>query len=146
MEQHERNAAILANLLVQHDAVARVYYPGLRSHPGHETAKRQQKGFGGMLSFELNGGETAVRTFLQSLRFFSLAESLGGVESLVCHPPTMTHAAVAADALDRAGIRSNLIRLSVGIECSEDLVVDVLQALNAAQRSADYPVLTAVAE
>ena len=146
MEQHERNAHLLADLLVEHEAVDRVYYPGLRSHPGYEIARRQQQGFGGMLSFELAGGENAVRAFLGSLRFFSLAESLGGVESLVCHPPSMTHAAVEPDALDRAGIHNNLIRLSVGIECGEDLVVDVLQALNAASREAEYPRLTAIAE
>ena len=146
IEQHERNASLLADVLAQHEAVGRVYYPGLKSHPGHEVAHRQQKGFGGMLSFELAGGERAVKTFLNRLRFFSLAESLGGVESLVCHPPSMTHAAVDSNALSRAGIHSNLIRLSVGIECGEDLVVDVLQALNAAQRETDYPTLTAVAE
>ena len=88
-----------------------------------------------MLSFEIAGGEGAVKAFVESLRFFSLAESLGGVESLVCHPPSMTHAPVAEEALTQAGIHQNLIRLSVGIECSEDLVLDVLQALNAAQRA-----------
>ncbi len=146
MQQHEKNAGILATLLDEHDAVETVYYPGLRHHPGHEIAAQQQSGFGGMLSFEIAGGEAAVRAFVESLRFFSLAESLGGVESLVCHPPSMTHAPVAEEALTRAGIHQNLIRLSVGIECSEDLVLDVLQALNAAQRAAEYPALTAVAE
>lgn len=146
MQQHERNANILANLLNDHEAVERVYYPGLRSHPGHEIAAQQQKGFGGMVSFEIAGGETAVRTFVESLRFFSLAESLGGVESLVCHPPSMTHAPVSTEALAEAGIQQNLIRLSIGIECSDDLVVDVLQALNAAQRAAKYPTLSVVAE
>jgi cystathionine gamma-synthase len=146
MEQHEKNAGILAALLDEHDAVEKVYYPGLRNHPGHEIALQQQSGFGGMLSFEIAGGEGAVKAFVESLRFFSLAESLGGVESLVCHPPSMTHAPVAAEALTKAGIHQNLIRLSVGIECSEDLVLDVLQALNAAQRAEEYPVLTAVAE
>jgi cystathionine gamma-synthase len=99
-----------------------------------------------MLSFELSGGDDAVRTFLDNLRFFSLAESLGGVESLVCHPPSMTHAPICREALCKAGIRNNLIRLSVGIECSEDLVVDVLQALNAAHRESGYPPLSAVSE
>lgn len=99
-----------------------------------------------MISFEIAGGEAAVRAFVESLRFFSLAESLGGVESLVCHPQSMTHAPVCKEALKKAGIRPNLVRLSIGIECSEDLVVDVLQALNAAQRSAEYPELSAVAE
>ena len=99
-----------------------------------------------MVSFEIAGGEAAVKAFVESLRFFSLAESLGGVESLVCHPPTMTHAPVSEDALKEAGIHPNLIRLSVGVECSEDLVVDVLQALNAADRASEFPVLSAVAE
>jgi len=146
MQQHEKNAGILATLLDEHDAVEKVYYPGLRKHPGHEIALQQQSGFGGMLSFEIAGGEAAVKAFVESLRFFSLAESLGGVESLVCHPPSMTHAPVAEEVLTQAGIHQNLIRLSVGIECSEDLVLDVLQALNAAQRAAEYPALTAVAE
>ena len=146
MQQHEKNAGILAELLADHDAVERVYYPGLRSHPGHEIAAQQQSGFGGMVSFEIAGGEPAVAAFVDSLRFFSLAESLGGVESLVCHPPSMTHAPVSAEALSAAGIRPNLIRLSIGIECSEDLVVDVLQALNAAERASEYPALSAVPE
>jgi cystathionine gamma-synthase len=146
MQQHEKNANILAALLDEHAFVKRVYYPGLRSHPGHATAAQQQSGFGGMVSFELAGGEAAVRAFVENLRFFSLAESLGGVESLVCHPPTMTHAPVSEEALAKAGIRQNLVRLSVGVECSEDLVVDVLQALHAAERSTEYPLLSAVAE
>lgn len=146
MQQHEKNANILATVLDEHESVNRVYYPGLRSHPGHETAAQQQSGFGGMVSFELSGGEAAVQAFVESLRFFSLAESLGGVESLVCHPPSMTHAPVSEEALTKAGIQQNLVRLSVGVECSEDLVVDVLQALNAAERSAEYPALSAVAE
>ncbi len=146
MRQHEENANILARVLDDHEAVERVYYPGLRSHPGHEIAAQQQKGFGGMVSFEIAGGEAAVKVFVEKLRFFSLAESLGGVESLVCHPPSMTHAPVSEDALAEAGIRQNLVRLSVGLECSEDLVVDVLQALNAAHRVAKFPELSAVAE
>jgi cystathionine gamma-synthase len=146
MQQHERNAEILAQLLSDHDAVEAVYYPGLASHDGHAVAASQQSGFGGMLSFELAGGSAAVQAFLGSLRFFSLAESLGGVESLVCHPRSMTHAAVSDEALDEAGIRDSLIRLSVGIECSEDLVVDVLQALEVASRAVAAPVLSAVAE
>ena len=146
MEQHEKNANILAELLDEHEQVERVYYPGLPAHPGHRIAAKQQKGFGGMVSFEIGGGTEAVRAFVDSLRFFSLAESLGGVESLVCHPPSMTHAPVAEEALEEAGIRQNLIRLSVGLECSEDLVVDVLQALNAAAKATEYPPLSAVAE
>lgn len=146
MQQHEKNAGILADVLNDHDAVEHVYYPGLRSHPGHEIAAQQQQGFGGMLSFEIAGGKQAVKAFVENLRFFSLAESLGGVESLVCHPPSMTHAPVSEEALAEAGIRPNLVRLSIGIECSEDLVVDVLQALNAAQKSVQFPALSAVAE
>jgi cystathionine gamma-synthase len=146
MQQHEKNANILAALLDEHAAVEQVYYPGLPHHPGHDIAAQQQKGYGGMISFEIAGGEEAVRAFVESLRFFSLAESLGGVESLVCHPQSMTHAPVCKEALKKAGIRPNLVRLSIGIECSEDLVVDVLQALNAAQRSTKYPELSAVAE
>ena len=150
MKQHEQNANVLAQVLNEHDAVERVYYPGLRSHPGHAVACQQQSGFGGMVSFEIAGGEPAVRAFVATLKYFSLAESLGGVESLVCHPATMTHAAVSDEVLLEAGIGQNLIRLSVGLECSEDLVVDVLAALEAAgqaQASADeYPALTAVAQ
>ena len=95
---------------------------------------RQQRGFGGMLSFELRGDDQAVRIFLESLKYFSLAESLGGVESLVCHPASMTHAPVAAEALERAGIGRNLIRLSVGIESADDLIADLLNALANSQR------------
>ena len=146
MQQHEKNANVLAELLDEHDFVDKVYYPGLRSHPGHEIAAQQQSGFGGMVSFEIAGGEEAVKVFVENLRLFSLAESLGGVESLVCHPQTMTHAAVCNDTLNEAGIVSNLVRLSVGIECGEDLVIDILQALNAAERAAGFPALTAVAE
>lgn len=132
MRQHEENASLLAHALADHPAVERVYYPGLETHPGHALARSQQKGFGGMLSFELRGGERAVRTFVERLRLFSLAESLGGVESLVCHPPSMTHAAMDADALAHAGVRPNLIRLSAGIECGEDLLADLQAALAAA--------------
>lgn len=132
MRQHEESANLLANILDEHPAVERVYYPGLRSHPGHNIAARQQEGFGGMVSFELCGGTNAVRAFVEQLNFFSLAESLGGVESLVCHPASMTHAPVARDALAKAGIGENLVRLSIGLESAEDLVADVLDALDAA--------------
>ncbi|WP_028107830.1 cystathionine gamma-synthase [Ferrimonas futtsuensis] len=131
MRQHQENAEAVVALLESHPAVARVHYPGLASHPGHELAKRQQSGFGAMLSFELNGGEQQVRDFLAQLELFSLAESLGGVESLVAHPATMTHAAMAPEARRAAGIEDTLIRLSVGIEDSEDLVADLRQALEA---------------
>ena len=133
MRQHEETASRLARVLGEQDGVCRVYYPGLESHPGHDLARRQQSGFGGMISFELDGGEEAVRAFVDSLRYFSLAESLGGVESLVCHPPSMTHAPVSATALQEAGISQSLIRLSVGLEASEDLVDDVLRAMAVAR-------------
>lgn len=132
IREHEANATLLANVLAAHDSVRRVYYPGLADHPGHAIAKRQQRGFGGMLSFELEGDQSIVQTFVERLSLFSLAESLGGVESLVCHPPSMTHAAVAPDALEAAGVKPNLVRLSIGLERAEDLVTDVLNALEAA--------------
>ena len=132
MRQHEETAGILANVLNEHAGVERVYYPALASHPGHEIAARQQSGFGGMVSFEIQGGDSAVRAFVDNLQYFSLAESLGGVESLVCHPQSMTHAPVSEEALANAGIGQNLVRLSVGLESTEDLVADVLGALEAA--------------
>ncbi len=136
MRQHEESAERLASVLDGHAAVDRVYYPGLPNHPGHEIAVRQQQGFGGMISFEIDGDESAVRRFVDSLEYFSLAESLGGVESLVCHPPSMTHAAMCETALAEAGVHRNLIRLSVGLESTEDLVGDVVQALEAASSAA----------
>ena len=139
IKQHEESASRIAAVLEQHDLVDRVYYPGLESHPGHDIAKRQQRGFGGMVSFEVSGGEAAVRAFVDHLEFFSLAESLGGVESLVCHPPSMTHAPVSEAALADAGIRPNLLRLSIGLECSDDLVADLLAALEAARTSTSVP-------
>jgi len=136
IRQHEETANTLAIILDEQPGVKRVYYPGLESHPGHDIAARQQHGFGGMLSFEIDGGETAVRTFVERLELFSLAESLGGVESLVCHPPSMTHAPVSAEALAEAGISQSLIRLSIGLEATEDLVDDVRRALAAASNAA----------
>ena len=133
MRQHEETASLLADVLNRQRLVKRVYYPGLESHDGHDIAKRQQSGFGGMISFEIDGGETAVRAFIEQLQHFSLAESLGGVESLVCHPSTMTHAPVNEDALAEAGISQSLIRLSVGLEGAEDLIDDVVNALSAAE-------------
>lgn len=135
MRQHEENANLLANVLTEHVSVRKVNYPGLSSHPGHEIALRQQSGFGGMISFEIDGGETAVQAFVNSLQYFSLAESLGGVESLVCHPASMTHAPVCEGALEEAGISRSLIRLSVGLESAEDLIADVLAALVAADNA-----------
>jgi len=135
IKQHEESASLIANVLNDDHRVSRVYYPGLASHPGHEIAKRQQRGFGGMVSFEIDGDENAIRTFVESLQFFSLAESLGGVESLVCHPASMTHSPVNDEALATAGITKNLIRLSVGLESSEDLVADLIAALEKAELS-----------
>jgi len=143
IRQHQENAEILADLLQTHPAVRSVYYPGLKNHPGHDIATRQQKGFGGMLSFEIEGGEAAVRAFVENLQHFSLAESLGGVESLVCHPPTMTHAPMSDEALAEAGISQSLIRLSVGIEDSEDLCQDVRRALNIALTAGQITVMLA---
>jgi cystathionine gamma-synthase len=144
IRQHQETAGLVADVLNQHDLVDRVYYPGLESHPGHDIAKRQQRGFGGMLSFEIKGGSDEVRTFVESLQFFSLAESLGGVESLVCHPASMTHSPVCAEALAEAGIGQNLIRLSVGLESSEDLIADLLAALEAARSARRWMSVAAV--
>jgi cystathionine gamma-synthase len=126
---HEENAARVVERLVGHPAVARVYYPGLPGHPGHAIARRQQSGFGAMVSFELHGGEEAVRGFLDGLEYFTLAESLGGVESLVAHPATMTHVSMGEEARAAAGIGPGLLRLSVGIEEWEALAVDLNRAL-----------------
>ena len=133
LRTHQENAAALADLLDRHSAVTHVYYPGLASHPQHALAKRQQAGFGAMLSFELDGGEDAVRAFLDGLSCITLAESLGGVESLVAHPATMTHASMAPEARRRAGISDSLLRLSVGIEDLADLSRDLGGALARAE-------------
>ncbi len=133
---HQENSAVLAELLTGHAAVERVHYPGLADHPGHAIAARQQDGFGAMLSFDLSGGEAAVRAFVDGLSCFTLAESLGGVESLVAHPATMTHASMSAEAQARAGIGPGLLRLSVGIEHVDDLAADLRSALDRAARVA----------
>jgi len=126
---HQENTAALAALLNDHPAVSAVHYPGLPTHSGHALAARQQKGFGAMLSVELAGGLPAVRAFLDGLRCFTLAESLGGVESLVAHPATMTHAAMSPEVRVAAGIGDGLLRLSVGIEALDDLAADIGDAL-----------------
>jgi cystathionine gamma-synthase len=131
MAVHEHNAQAVAKMLHDHPAVDRVYYPGLQHHPGHEIAARQQDGFGAMVSFELRGGRKAIQSLVGGLRCFSLAESLGGVESLISHPATMTHASMDEDARHRAGIRDSLLRLSVGIESAEDLLLDLSSGLDA---------------
>ncbi|AKT51034.1 cystathionine gamma-synthase [Arsenicicoccus sp. oral taxon 190] len=132
MKAHEDNARAVAELIAAHPAASATYYPGLPDHPGHELAASQQDGFGAIVSLELAGGEPAVRAFLDGLQCFSLAESLGGVESLVVHPPTMTHASMTPEARVVAGIKDNLLRLSIGIEATEDLVADVQAALDRA--------------
>jgi len=126
---HQENAEALAHALIDRPGVSAVHYPGLACHPGHAIASRQQKGFGAMLSVELDGGEAAVRAFVDGLRCFTLAESLGGVESLVAHPATMTHAAMAPGARAAAGISDGLLRLSIGIEALDDLREDLDDAL-----------------
>ena len=139
---HQENAVVVTEVLAGHPAVRAVHYPGLLSHPGHALAVRQQRGFGAMLSVELEGGEPAVRAFLDGLRYFTLAESLGGVESLVAHPATMTHAAMSAEARAEAGIPDGLLRLSVGIEHGDDLADDLRAALARAQAVIDQSVRT----
>lgn len=131
---HQENAAAIAQLLESHAAVAAVHFPGCVSHPGHALAARQQRGFGAMLSLELVGGEDAARAFLDGLVHFTLAESLGGVESLVAHPASMTHAAMSTQARAAAGIGDGLLRLSVGIEALDDLRVDIENGLERAAR------------
>jgi cystathionine beta-lyase/cystathionine gamma-synthase len=128
VERHCENANHLAQILKDIPGVRRVIYPGLSSHPGHDLASRQMKGFGGILSLELEGGLDAARRFTTGLQVFSLAESLGGVESLCCHPATMTHASIPKEIRKTRGITDGLIRLSVGLEHIDDLVSDVLQA------------------
>ncbi len=136
---HQENATALATLLDQHPSVEHVYYPGLASHPQHALATRQQSGYGAMLSFELAGGEDAVRAFLDGLQHFTLAESLGGVESLVSHPASMTHAAMTPEARHAAGIADTLLRLSIGIEDIRDLVHDVEAGLARAAATISHP-------
>jgi cystathionine gamma-synthase len=126
MDRHDQNAARVADMLAAHPAVTRVYYPGLPGHPGHEVAVKQMSGFGGMVSFQVRGGEAAAVAVCGRTRLFTLGESLGGVESLIEHPARMTHASVAGSPLE---VPADLIRLSVGIETAEDLLEDLRQAL-----------------
>lgn len=132
LKVHADNAHQLAQLLIGHPAVTAVHFPGLPSHSGHALARRQQSGFGAMLSFELAGGEEQVRALLDGLGCYTLAESLGGVESLIAHPATMTHASMTPEARARAGISDQLLRLSAGIEDAEDLVADLRAGLDRA--------------
>ncbi|MBN8935359.1 MAG: cystathionine gamma-synthase [Rhizobiales bacterium] len=138
IERQQSNAAAVAAFLEGHSLVAAVHYPGLKSHPGHELAKAQQAGFGAMLSFELAGGVENVRRFVEAVGIFTLAESLGGVESLVAHPTSMTHAGMSAEARRIAGISDSLLRLSVGLEAEADIVAGLesgLAAVAAGSRS-----------
>jgi O-succinylhomoserine (thiol)-lyase len=129
MAAHARNAKALSEFLAEHPAVERVYYPGLPTHPQHNLAKKQMTGFGGMLSFDIRGGKEAAFRFIQALHIFAFAESLGGVESLVEHPETMSHASMSPEARRAAGITESNVRVSTGIESAEDLVADVSRAL-----------------
>jgi cystathionine gamma-synthase len=139
MRVHAENTAVVVDCLTKHPGVERVYYPGLPAHPGHEIARRQQSGFGAMLSFELKGGEAAVEAFLAGLECFTLAESLGGVESLISHPASMTHAGMEESARLRAGIGAGLLRVSVGIEDPADLVADLCAGLERAVTAQPAP-------
>jgi len=130
MQAHERGATAVAKMLSEHPAVERVYYPGLPSHPQHELARRQQKGFGGMVSFDICGDRSTAERFLYRTKLFALAESLGGIESLVAYPVTMSHASMSPEARQAAGITEKTIRLSIGIEHPEDLITDLRQALD----------------
>lgn len=129
VQRHAENAGRIAIALADHPAVTRVYYPGLAGHPGHEVARRQMTGFGGMLSFELAGTAADVTAFVSNRRFFALGESLGGVKSLICHPARMTHASIPADQRAILGLSDTLIRLSPGIEHPDDLVDDLIEGL-----------------
>ncbi|HUL19520.1 MAG TPA: cystathionine gamma-synthase [Steroidobacteraceae bacterium] len=146
LEQHGRNAQALAEWLAGREGVRRVWYPGLPQHPGHELARRQQKGYGAVVTLELEGGTEAVREFVAGLECFSLAESLGGVESLVAHPASMTHAAMEPAARERAGLSDGLLRLSVGIEGLEDLRADLARGLERVQRLHEAPPLSRAAQ
>ncbi len=133
--RHAENAARIADALSAHALVQRVYYPGLATHPGHALAKRQMSGFGGMVSFELDGNADEVTRFVSSRRFFALGESLGGVKSLLCHPARMTHASIPAEARRALGLSDALIRLSPGVEHPDDLVEDLVEGLDALARA-----------
>jgi len=129
MEAHDHNGRAVANFLAEHPQVQKVYYPGLQSHPQHELAGRQQKGFGGMVAFETGSLENAKKV-LENVKLCTLAESLGGVETLISHPATMTHASVPLEKRNSLGITDGLVRISVGIEDLEDIIADLDQALS----------------
>ena len=131
MREHEKNARAVAAFLAARSDIEQVYYPGLPGHPGHELAKRQMRGFGGMLSFIPAGGPERAKRIAKATKIFSLAESLGGVESLICHPVSMTHGAIPKDIREARGVHDALLRLSVGIEAEDDILADLDQALKA---------------
>jgi cystathionine gamma-synthase len=131
VDGQQKTTAAVAGFLSRHALVGAVHYPGLPTHPGHEIAKAQQSGFGSMLSFEIKGGADAVRHFLESVEIITLAESLGGIQSLVSHPATMTHASMTREAMREAGISDGLVRLSVGLENEADLLADLAYGLGA---------------
>jgi cystathionine gamma-synthase len=131
LREHGKNAQAVAEFLAKQPSIKRVYFPGLPSHPGHEIAKRQQSGFGAIVTLEVQGGLDGAKRFSEALDLFSLAESLGGVESLVAHPATMTHAAMAPEARAAAGLVDGLLRLSIGIESTEDLLRDLQRGIAA---------------
>lgn len=135
MERHEENAAAIARALSANPLVRRVYFPGLPGHAGHEIAKRQMSGFGGMVSFELDGTNAEVVEFVSSRKYFTLGESLGGVKALICHPATMTHASIPAEARAELGLSDSLIRLSPGCESAEDLVDDLTEGLQQLEKA-----------
>ena len=129
MEQHDKSGRAVAAFLEDHPKVLKIYYPGSASHPQHELARKQQKGFGSMVAFDV-GSLEAARSVLESVKVCTLAESLGGVETLICHPATMTHASVAPEVRERLGITDGLVRVSVGIEDTDDIIADIDQALD----------------
>ena len=135
LQRHADNAEAIAHALDGHPLVKTVYYPGLPSHPGHDIARRQMSGFGGMVSFELDGSVEEVVSFVSNRRFFTLGESLGGVKALVCHPARMTHASIPAEERAKLGLPDTLIRLSTGCEHHRDLVADLLEGLSALEQA-----------
>jgi len=135
MQRHQENALAIAKALHGHPLIRQVYFPGLASHPGHDIARRQMTGFGGMVSIDLNATVEEVSTFASSRRYFTLGESLGGVKALICHPATMTHASIPAETRAQLGLTDTLLRLSPGCENSEDLVEDLLEGLAELERA-----------
>ena len=130
MEKHNDNGIEIANFLSKHSHINKTFYPGLQSHPNHESAKKQMNGFGGLVSIEINGDLNSTKKFLENIEIFTLAESLGGVESLIEHPSLMTHASIDKKIRDELGITDNLVRLSIGIEDVEDLKKSLDNALS----------------